>query len=100
MEATVHQAKTELSRLIERALAGEEVVIARGRKPLVRLVPVAPVPEKRQLGSFTGEYFMADDFQSELQDFADYLPAAPLPTNDAKAPSRRGRSVGETRRKR
>ena len=37
---TVHAAKTNLSKLIEAALAGEEVVIARGAKPMVRLVPV------------------------------------------------------------
>lgn len=36
----VHEAKTQLSRLIEAALAGEEVVIARGRTPVVRLVPL------------------------------------------------------------
>lgn len=41
MQVNVHEAKTQLSRLIEAALAGEEVVIARGAKPVVRLVPVA-----------------------------------------------------------
>ena len=40
MQVTVHAAKTHLSRLIEAALSGEEVVIARGRKPVVRLVPI------------------------------------------------------------
>jgi len=41
MQVTVHAAKTHLSKLIEAALSGEEVVIARGRKPVVRLVPIA-----------------------------------------------------------
>ena len=41
MQVTVHEAKTQLSRLIEAALAGEEVVIARGSKPVVRLVPLS-----------------------------------------------------------
>lgn len=41
----MHQAKASLSRLVERALAGEEVIIARNGKPLVRLVPV-PEPQK------------------------------------------------------
>ncbi len=41
----MHQAKASLSRLVERALAGEEVVIARNGKPLVRLVPVSEEPE-------------------------------------------------------
>lgn len=48
---TVHQAKTNLSRLIADALAGEEVIVARGSKPAVRLVPVEPVVKtKRELG--------------------------------------------------
>lgn len=44
MQVTVHAAKTQLSRLIEAALAGEEVVIARGSKPVVRIVPVRQGP--------------------------------------------------------
>ena len=48
---TVHAAKTHLSRLIEQALRGEEVVIARGDKPVVRLVPVDAPQPKRQFGS-------------------------------------------------
>ncbi|MGF1476577.1 MAG: type II toxin-antitoxin system Phd/YefM family antitoxin [Geminicoccaceae bacterium] len=42
MQVTVHKAKTQLSKLIEAALAGEEVIIARGSKPVVKLVPVSP----------------------------------------------------------
>jgi prevent-host-death family protein len=45
---TIHAAKTNLSKLIEAALAGEEVVIAKGRKPVVRLVPV--VQSKFKIG--------------------------------------------------
>lgn len=41
MEVTVHAAKTNLSKLIAAALAGEEVVIARGKRPVVKLTPVA-----------------------------------------------------------
>lgn len=41
MQVSIHEAKTQLSRLIEAALAGEEVVIARGARPVVRLVPIA-----------------------------------------------------------
>jgi prevent-host-death family protein len=43
---TVHAAKTNLSKLIEAALAGEEIVIAKGTKPVVRLVPIAREPFK------------------------------------------------------
>jgi antitoxin (DNA-binding transcriptional repressor) of toxin-antitoxin stability system len=40
MESTIHAAKTHLSRLIEAALAGEEVIIARGKQPVVKIVPL------------------------------------------------------------
>jgi prevent-host-death family protein len=50
----VHAAKTNLSRLIERACAGEEIVIARGKTPVVRLVPVTSTPPKRQFGAMKG----------------------------------------------
>jgi prevent-host-death family protein len=51
---TVHVAKTHLSKLIERACAGEDVVIARGRTPVVRLVPVRRVPPRRRFGAMRG----------------------------------------------
>ena len=51
---TVHVAKTHLSRLLERACAGEEVVIARGRVPVARLVPVTPRTRRRVFGAMRG----------------------------------------------
>ena len=51
---TVHTAKTTLSRLIERALSGEEIIIARGKVPAVRLVPVATATPKREFGALRG----------------------------------------------
>jgi prevent-host-death family protein len=54
MRATVHAAKTNLSRLIETARSGEEVVIARGKIPVARLVPVEATPRKRQFGAMKG----------------------------------------------
>jgi len=51
---TVHRAKTTLSRLIERALAGEEIIIARGAVPVVRLVPVSVPKPRRQFGAMRG----------------------------------------------
>ncbi|MBV8799421.1 MAG: type II toxin-antitoxin system prevent-host-death family antitoxin [Alphaproteobacteria bacterium] len=44
----IHEAKTNLSKLIARAEAGEEIVIARGDKPVVKVVPVEPVPKKKR----------------------------------------------------
>ena len=55
MRTTIHAAKTDLSRLIKRACAGEDVVIARGDEPVVRLVPIAAPPRKRRFGALKGK---------------------------------------------
>jgi prevent-host-death family protein len=73
---TVHAAKTNLSKLIERVEKGEEVVIARGRKPVARLVPIdAPshVLRRRAFGALKGRLKLPDSF------FFD-----PLPEEDLK----------------
>lgn len=51
---TIHQAKTELSKLIARAEAGEEIIIARGKQPVVRLTPVAAPQGRRKFGAMKG----------------------------------------------
>ncbi|MBI3490349.1 MAG: type II toxin-antitoxin system Phd/YefM family antitoxin [Acidobacteria bacterium] len=51
---SVHAAKTHLSKLLERAEAGEEVVIARGKTPIVRLTPVRSTPPQRRFGAMRG----------------------------------------------
>ena len=63
---TIHQAKTNLSRLLERAERGEEIVIARGKKPVVRLVPVKPPARKRLPGLFKGEFLVEKSFFEPL----------------------------------
>ena len=52
---TVHQAKTNLSKLIRKARRGEEVIIARGKTPVVKLVPVRALKAKRVPGRFKGK---------------------------------------------
>lgn len=52
---TVHEAKTNLSKQIEQACQGEEVVIARGPEPVVRLVPIVDVKRRRQSGALRGK---------------------------------------------
>jgi prevent-host-death family protein len=54
MTVNVHEAKTQLSALIERALAGEEVIIARAGHPVVTLKPIAAMKKGRQLGAARG----------------------------------------------
>lgn len=63
----MHEAKTELSRLVERALAGEEVIIARAGVPVVRLVPIAQQGQ-RKLGQWRGKVRMSPDFDAPLPD--------------------------------
>lgn len=58
---TVHEAKTHLSRLIAAALEGKEVVIARGKIPAVKLVPLEPKPP-RVPGKWKGRFTVPDDF--------------------------------------
>jgi prevent-host-death family protein len=62
---SIHAAKTHLSRLIARAEAGEEIVIARGRKPVVKLVPIAPKP-KRVPGRWKGQISIGPEFFEPL----------------------------------
>lgn len=59
----MHQAKTSLSRLVARALAGEEVVIARNGEPLVRLVPVSKERQPRVPGRGKGKIWIGPDFE-------------------------------------
>ena len=63
---TIHQAKTNLSRLIARASEGEEVIIARGSKSVARLVPVGEVRGKRQPGSLKGRLRVGPEFFEAL----------------------------------
>jgi prevent-host-death family protein len=69
----MHQAKTSLSRLVERALAGEDVVIGRNGEPLVRLVRIEKQRGPRIPGRSKGRIWMASDFgtmsEAELKDW-------------------------------
>jgi prevent-host-death family protein len=62
MLVNMHEAKTHLSRLVERAAAGEEIVIGKAGKPMARLVPYQERRERRQPGRLKGRIWMADDF--------------------------------------
>jgi prevent-host-death family protein len=58
----VHEAKTTLSRLLGAAESGEDVVITRRGKPVVKLQPVQATPRKSLFGALKGQIWMADDF--------------------------------------
>ena len=63
---TIHKAKTELSRLIERACRGEEIVIARGKKPVVRLVAIEDKTGQRKPGALRGKLKVGPEFFEPL----------------------------------
>lgn len=65
---TIHEAKTNLSKLIEQACKGEEVVIARGPKLVVRLVPIVHVKGPRQPGALRGKLRVGPEFFEPLAD--------------------------------
>lgn len=63
---TIHQAKTNLSRLLQSASAGEEVIISRGATPVARLVPIGESKGKRQPGSLKGKLIVGPEFFEPL----------------------------------
>lgn len=62
MIVNIHQAKTQFSRLVERAEKGEEIVIGRAGKPVARLVAYEPTVERRKPGVWKGKVRLAVDF--------------------------------------
>lgn len=62
----LYQAKSSLSRLVDRAAAGEEIVIAKAGKPQAKLVPLAKAAQPRQPGGWEGRVYIADDFDEPL----------------------------------
>ena len=64
----IHEAKTHLSRFVDRAAAGEEIIIAKAGKPLAKLVPLHSMPSHRNLGMFKGQLNVLDDFDAPLSD--------------------------------
>lgn len=62
----LYDAKTKLSELVDRAAAGEEIVIAKAGKPKARLGPLAPTRPRRKPGVWKGKVWIADDFDAPL----------------------------------
>ncbi len=68
----MHEAKTHLSQLVERALAGEEIVVTRRGKPAVRLTPVDPAADREALfGCMAGEIEFLDGWDELPDDIAE-----------------------------
>lgn len=64
-QVNIYEAKTTLSRLIERACAGEEIIIARAGSPIVKLVPIGQRTAPRPLGTLAGKITFAADWDSD-----------------------------------
>jgi len=60
--ANMYEAKTQLSKLVQMALAGEDVILAKSGKPLVKLVPTGTDSHKRTFGLLKGKIKMSEDF--------------------------------------
>ena len=69
----VAEAKARLSELVKKAVAGEEIVIAKDNAPLLKLVPLAPAGGRRQPGTAKGRIWMAPDFDRTPEDFGEYV---------------------------
>jgi prevent-host-death family protein len=68
VKVNIHEAKTHLSRLLQRVAAGEEIVIAKSNHPVARLVPYDPPVRDRVPGTGRGDIWMSDDFDAPLPD--------------------------------
>ncbi|MGA9641401.1 MAG: type II toxin-antitoxin system Phd/YefM family antitoxin [Terriglobales bacterium] len=68
MEVNIHEAKTQLSRLLRRVAEGEEITISRAGVPVAKLVAVPRANRLRPLGAMEGQIYIADDFDAPLPD--------------------------------
>ena len=71
IQVNMHEAKSQLSYLTERVLAGDKVVIAKAGKPCVELLPHQEKITPRQAGRLKGKIVIPDDFDSTSQDIVD-----------------------------
>ncbi len=72
-QVTISQAQAQLPGLIRKVLAGEEVLILKGKIPLVKLVPVQDTKSERKIGADKGLVEIASDFNAPLDDFKEYM---------------------------
>lgn len=71
---SIHEAKTHFSQLINRALAGEEIIVSRGKDPVVKIVPLPGARKKRESGRCKGLVeWIAPDFDEPLEEFEEFM---------------------------
>jgi prevent-host-death family protein len=64
----IHEAKTHLSRLAEEVAGGEEIIVAKAGRPIMKLIPIAKKNKKRKIGLLRGKIHIAKDFDAPLPD--------------------------------
>jgi prevent-host-death family protein len=69
----IAEAKAHFSELVQKAMLGEEIVIAKGNKPVLKLVPLEKSKQPRKPGSAKGKIWMAEDFDAIPEGFEDYV---------------------------
>lgn len=69
----IHEAKTHLSRLVEQAARGQEFIIAKAGKPMVRVVPIEAPPAKRRLGFLAGKAVVTADLKKDFVEDIDAM---------------------------
>jgi len=69
----IHEAKTQLSKLVARAAAGEAIVVAKGGKPAALLCPLEDAPKKRKLGWLQGQIEVPNDIKTPFKDEIDAM---------------------------
>ncbi len=71
---SIHEAKTHFSRLIQRALAGEEIIVSKGKEPVVKIVPIPEAKKERSPGGAKGMIKrISPDFDEPLEEFEEYI---------------------------
>ncbi len=73
---SIHEAKTHFSRLIQRALAGEEIIVSKGKgkEPVVKIVPIAEAKKERRPGGAKGIVKrISMDFDEPIEEFEEYM---------------------------
>jgi prevent-host-death family protein len=69
LTVNIHEAKTHLSKLLERVMNGEQIIIAKAGKPVAILAPITEPPERRTPGNDAGKVRIAADFDAPLPEF-------------------------------
>jgi len=73
LQVNIREAKINLSKLIQKAISGEDVIIAKGNKPIVKLVLINNIKPTRKLGTAKGKIKLTDDFDEPSADFKEYM---------------------------